>query len=92
MPVRSLNRRRHVRHWNLRYPSSVRRSRRDVALDRQCGQVTGQLLAIASPRLPQRALRSDRTLLVSGPDDLRAALRGSTVFELVTTAARLRPD
>ena len=30
-------------------------------------------------------------LLVSGPDDLRAALRGSTVFELVTTAARLRP-
>ena len=32
-----------------------------------------------------------RALLVSGPDDLRAALRGSTVFELVTTAARLRP-
>ena len=32
-----------------------------------------------------------RSLLVSGPDDLRAALRDSTVFELVTTTARLRP-
>ena len=37
------------------------------------------------------ALNQMRALLVSGPDDLRAALRGSTVFELVTTAARLRP-
>ena len=32
-----------------------------------------------------------RALLVSGPDDLREALRGSTVSKLVTTAARLRP-
>ena len=37
------------------------------------------------------ALNQMRALLVSGPDDLRAALRGSTVFELVTTAARLCP-
>ena len=37
------------------------------------------------------ALNQMRALLVSGPDDLRAALRGRTVFELVTTAARLRP-
>jgi len=32
-----------------------------------------------------------RALLVSGPDDLREALRGSTVSKLVTTTARLRP-
>ena len=32
-----------------------------------------------------------RALLVSGPDDLRETLRGSTVFKLVTAAARLRP-
>ena len=32
-----------------------------------------------------------RALLVSGPDDLRETLRGSTVLKLVTTAARFRP-
>ena len=32
-----------------------------------------------------------RALLVSGPDDLRETLRGSTVSKLVTTAARFRP-
>ena len=38
------------------------------------------------------ALNQMRALLVSGPDDLRAALRGSTVFELVTTAAPAASD
>ena len=38
-----------------------------------------------------RALNQMRALLVSGPDDLREALRGSSVSKLVTTAARLRP-
>ena len=32
-----------------------------------------------------------RALLVSGPDDLRETLRGSTVSKLVTTATRFRP-
>jgi len=32
-----------------------------------------------------------RALLVSGPDELRETLRGTTVSKLVTTAARLRP-
>ena len=37
------------------------------------------------------AINQMRALLVSGPDDLREALRGSTVSRLVTTAARFRP-
>ena len=43
---------------------------------------------IASPE--GDALVSD-PLLVSGPDDLRETLRGSTVLKLVTTAVRFRP-
>ena len=37
------------------------------------------------------AINQMRALLVSGPDDLRETLRGSTVSKLVTTAARFRP-
>ena len=37
------------------------------------------------------ALSQMRALLVSGPDDLRETLRGSTVSKLVTTATRFRP-
>ena len=37
------------------------------------------------------AINQMRALLVSGPDDLRETLRGSTISKLVTTAARFRP-
>ena len=37
------------------------------------------------------AINQMRALLVSGPDDLRETLRGSTVLKLVTTAVRFRP-
>jgi transposase len=60
---------------------------------------TGAVEAIRALRTARRsaghgrttALSQMRALLVSGPDDLREALRGSTVSKLVTTAARLRP-
>ena len=60
---------------------------------------TGAVEAIRALRTARRsaghgrakALTQMRALLVSGPDDLREALRGSTVSRLVTTAARLRP-
>lgn len=60
---------------------------------------TGGVEAIRALRTAHRSARQGRTtaitqmraLLVSGPDDLREALRGSTVAKLVTTAARLRP-
>ena len=72
----------------------------------QSGQATGQaktrdgaVEAIRALRVARRSARHGRitainqmrALLVSGPDDLRETLRGSTVFKLVTTAARLRP-
>ncbi len=37
------------------------------------------------------AINQMRALLVSGPDDLRETLRGSSVLKLVTTAVRFRP-
>jgi transposase len=60
---------------------------------------TGAVEAIRALRIARRSARHGRTtaltqmraLLVSGPDDIREALRGSTVSKLVTTAARLRP-
>ena len=60
---------------------------------------TGAVEAIRALRVARRsagrgrttALSQMRALLVSGPDDLRETLRGSTVSKLVTTAARFRP-
>ncbi len=60
---------------------------------------TGSVEAIRALRIARRsaghgrtiALSQMRALLVSGPDDLRETLRGSTVSKLVTVAARLRP-
>ena len=60
---------------------------------------TGAVEAIRALRTARRsaghgrtkALTQMRALLVSGPDDLREASRGSTVSRLVTTAARLLP-
>ena len=60
---------------------------------------TGAVEAIRALRIARRsaghgrtrALSQMRALLVSGPDDLRETLRGSTVSKLVTVAARLRP-
>ncbi len=72
----------------------------------QSGEATGQakprtgaVEAIRALRVARRsagrgrtaALSQMRALLVSGPDDLRETLRGSTVSKLVTTAARFRP-
>ena len=60
---------------------------------------TGAVEAIRALRVARRsagrgrttALSQMRALLVSGPDDLRETLRGSTVSKLVTTATRFRP-
>ena len=60
---------------------------------------TGAVEAIRALRVARRsagharttALNQMRALLVSGPPDLREALRGSTIAKLVATAARLRP-
>lgn len=60
---------------------------------------TGAVEAIRALRMARRsaghgrtrALSQMRALLVSGPDGLREALRGSTPSKLVTTASRLRP-
>ena len=72
----------------------------------QCGEASGEAKtrtgAVEAMRALHTARRSAghgrttalsqmRALLVSGPDDLREALRGSTPSKLVTTAARLRP-
>jgi len=72
----------------------------------QSGQAAGEaktrngaVEAIRALRVARRSARHGRitainqmrALLVSGPDDLRETLRGSTVSKLVTTAARLRP-
>ena len=72
----------------------------------QSGEATGEaktrdgaVEAIRALRVARRsashgritAINQMRALLVSGPDDLREALRGSTVLKLVTTAARFRP-
>ncbi|MQC48045.1 MAG: IS110 family transposase [Chloroflexi bacterium] len=59
----------------------------------------GAVEAIRALRVARRSARRSRTtalgqmraLLVSGPDDLRETLRGSTVSKLVRTAARFRP-
>jgi len=60
----------------------------------------GQVEMIRSLRLARRSAVKARTqaanqlgaLLVTAPDGLRAQLRGLPLAELVTTAARLRPD
>jgi transposase len=60
---------------------------------------TGNVEAIRALRTAHRsaahsrvdALNQMRALLVTGPDDLRATFRGTTVWRMVTTAARLRP-
>ena len=72
----------------------------------QSGQAAGQaktrdgaVEAIRALRVARRsarygritAINQMRALLVSGLDDLRETLRGSTVSKLVTTAARFRP-
>jgi transposase len=71
----------------------------------QCGEASaeaktrsGAVEAIRALRVARRsagqarttALNQMRALLVSGPPELREALRGSTVSKLVATAARLR--
>ena len=72
----------------------------------QSGEATGEaktrdraMEAIRALRVARRSARHSRVtainqmrvLLVSGPDDLRETLRGSTVSKLVATAARFRP-
>ena len=60
----------------------------------------GQVEMLRSLRLARRSAVKARTqaanqlgaLLVTAPDGLRARLRGLPLAELVTTAARLRPD
>jgi transposase len=60
---------------------------------------TGNVEAIRALRIARRsaahsridAVNQMRALLVTGPDDLREAFRGTTVWRLVTGAARLRP-
>jgi transposase len=61
---------------------------------------TGNVEAIRALRVVRRsaskarndALKQMRALLVTGPDELRAAFRGTTVWRMVTNAARLRPS
>ena len=61
---------------------------------------TGNVEAIRALRVARRsatkarndALNQMRALLVTGPEELRAAYRGTTVWRMVTTAARLRPS
>ena len=61
---------------------------------------TGNVEAIRALRVARRsagkarndALNQMRALLVTGPDELRAAYRGTTVWRMVTAAARLRPS
>jgi transposase len=60
---------------------------------------TGNVEAIRALRVARRsackarndALNQMRALLVTGPEELRAAFRGTTVWRMVTGAARLRP-
>ena len=61
---------------------------------------TGNVEAIRALRVARRsatkarndALNQMRALLVTGPDELRAAYRGTTVWRMVHAAARLRPS
>jgi transposase len=60
---------------------------------------TGNVEAIRALRVARRsavkarneALNQMRALLITGPEQLRAAFTGTTVWRMVTTAARLRP-
>jgi transposase len=60
---------------------------------------TGNVEAIRALRIPRRtaansridAINQMRALLVTGPEQLREAFRDTTVWQMVTTAARLRP-
>jgi transposase len=60
---------------------------------------SGNVEAIRALRVVRRsaansridAVNQMRALLVTGPDELRAAYRGTSVWRMVTTAARLRP-
>jgi transposase len=60
---------------------------------------TGSVEAIRALRVARRsaakarveALNQMRALLITGPEELRAAFRGTTVWRMVTAAARLRP-
>ena len=60
---------------------------------------SGNVEAIRALRVTRRsaakaridALNQMRALLITGPEDLRAAFRGTTVWRMVTGAARLRP-
>jgi transposase len=60
----------------------------------------GNVEAIRALRVARRsackgrndALNQMRALLVTGPEELRAAFRGTTVWRMVTAAARLRPS
>jgi transposase len=61
---------------------------------------TGNVEAIRALRVARRsatkarndALNQMRALLVTGPEELRAAYRGTTVWRMVSAAARLRPS
>jgi len=60
---------------------------------------TGNVEAVRALRVARRsavkarneALNQMRALLITGPEQLRAAFAGTTVWRMVTTAARLRP-
>jgi transposase len=60
---------------------------------------SGNVEAIRALRVARRsaahsridAINQMRALLVTGPDELRAAFRGTTVWRMVTAAVRLRP-
>jgi len=60
---------------------------------------TGNVEAIRALRIPRRtaansridAINQMRALLVTGPEQLRESFRDTTVWQMVTTAARLRP-
>ena len=60
---------------------------------------TGSVEAIRALRLVRRSATRDRTgainqmraLVVTAPDDIRQTLRGVTIHQLITRAARLRP-
>ena len=78
--VVEVNRNRQLR----RSHGKCRPSRRPALRSRRCGRGDehGRITAI----------NQMRALLVSGPDDLRETLRGSTVFKVTTAAAPGRPD
>jgi transposase len=98
--VRSPNRQRRRSHGKSDPVDAVAAARaaQSGEADAQPKTRTGSVEAIRALRLARRsaahsrvdALNQMRALLVTGPDQLRASLRGATVWRMVTTAARFR--